>query len=164
MTRGGEEVAEPTEFGNSWRVSATCPEASILSPCSLRPYRQAWAIKQCSILKSDVFRMCHSVVDPTQYYDACVQDTCACDAGGDCECFCTAVAAYAAACSRQGVCILWRSPTICPLFCDYYNSNEGCEWHYKPCGQSCMKTCTNPTGVCYNEIPPLEGKAFLDNT
>ncbi|MCI4382007.1 hypothetical protein PGIGA_G00258580, partial [Pangasianodon gigas] len=157
MTRGGEEVAQPTEFGNSWRVSATCPEASILSPCSMRPYRQAWAIKQCSILKSDVFRTCHSVVDPTQYYDACVQDTCACDAGGDCECFCTAVAAYAAACSRQEVCILWRSPTICPLFCDYYNSNEGCEWHYKPCGQSCMKTCKNPTGVCYSEIPPLEG-------
>ncbi|KAM9495182.1 uncharacterized protein Hap1MRO34_016080 [Clarias gariepinus] len=158
ITRGGERVAEPAEFGNSWRVSTTCPEASgILSPCDMRPYRQAWAMKQCSILKSDVFSTCHSVVDPTQYYDACVRDTCACDAGGDCECFCTAVAAYAAACSGQGVCILWRSPTICPLFCDYYNNNEGCEWHYKPCGQSCMKTCKNPSGVCYSEIPPLEG-------
>ncbi|XP_053496889.1 mucin-2 [Ictalurus furcatus] len=158
MTRGGEEVVEPTEFGNSWRVSATCPEASgVLSPCSMRPYRQAWAIRQCSILKSDVFSKCHTEVDPTQYYEACVQDTCACDAGGDCECFCTAVAAYAAECSGKGVCVMWRSPTICPLFCDYYNLNEGCEWHYKPCGQSCMKTCKNPTGVCYSEIPPLEG-------
>ncbi|KAF5908258.1 mucin-5AC-like isoform X2, partial [Clarias magur] len=158
MTRGGEGVADPAEFGNSWRISTTCPEASgILSPCDMRPYRQAWAMKQCSILKSDVFSTCHSVVDPAQYYDACVRDTCACDAGGDCECFCTAVAAYAAACSGQGVCILWRSPTICPLFCDYYNNHEGCEWHYKPCGQSCMKTCKNPSGVCYSEIPPLEG-------
>ncbi|GAA6093701.1 mucin-5AC-like [Tachysurus ichikawai] len=165
MTRGGEEVAKPDEFGNSWKVSATCPEASnILNSCDMRPYRQAWAIKQCSILKNDVFSKCHSVVDPTQYYDACVQDTCACDSGGDCECFCTAVAAYASACSAQGVCILWRSPTICPLFCDYYNRNEGCEWHYKPCGQSCMKTCKNPTGVCYSKIPPFEGKAFLENT
>ncbi|XP_058264560.1 mucin-2-like isoform X2 [Hemibagrus wyckioides] len=158
MTRGGEEVTQATEFGNSWKVSATCPEASnIHNPCDMRPYRQAWAIKQCSILKSDVFSKCHSVVDPTQYYDACVRDTCACDAGGDCECFCTAVAAYASACSGQGVCIMWRTPTICPLFCDYYNRDEGCEWHYKPCGKSCMKTCRNPTGACYSEIPPLEG-------
>ncbi|KAK3526304.1 hypothetical protein QTP70_022760 [Hemibagrus guttatus] len=164
MTRGGEEVTQATEFGNSWKVSATCPEASnIHNPCDMRPYRQAWALKQCSILKSDVFRKCHTVVDPTQYYDACVRDTCACDAGGDCECFCTAVAAYASACSVQGVCILWRTPTICPLFCDYYNRNESCEWHYKPCGQSCMKTCRNPTGACYSEIPLLEGKAFRLN-
>ncbi|KAF5908253.1 mucin-5AC-like isoform X2, partial [Clarias magur] len=127
MTRGGEGVADPAEFGNSWRISTTCPEASgILSPCDMRPYRQAWAMKQCSILKSDVFSTCHSVVDPAQYYDACVRDTCACDAGGD------------------------------SLFCDYYNNHEGCEWHYKPCGQSCMKTCKNPSGVCYSEIPPLE--------
>lgn len=63
ITRGGERVAEPAEFGNSWRVSTTCPEASgILSPCDMRPYRQAWAMKQCSILKSDVFSTCHSVV------------------------------------------------------------------------------------------------------
>ncbi|KAF5908257.1 intestinal mucin-like protein, partial [Clarias magur] len=63
MTRGGEGVADPAEFGNSWRVSTTCPEASgILSPCDMRPYRQAWAMKQCSILKSDVFSTCHSVV------------------------------------------------------------------------------------------------------
>lgn len=63
MTRGGEAVVEPAEFGNSWRVSATCPEASgVLSPCSMRPYRQAWAIRQCSILKSEVFRKCHTEV------------------------------------------------------------------------------------------------------
>lgn len=63
MTRGGEEVTEPTEFGNSWRASATCPEANgTISPCNLRPYRKAWALKQCSIIKSDVFSSCHSVV------------------------------------------------------------------------------------------------------
>ncbi|KAL7867728.1 hypothetical protein SRHO_G00091120 [Serrasalmus rhombeus] len=52
-------------------------------------------------------------VDPEQYYEICVQDTCACDTGGDCECFCTAVAAYAAACNEKGACISWRTPTIC---------------------------------------------------
>ncbi|XP_049330375.1 mucin-5B-like isoform X2 [Astyanax mexicanus] len=158
VTRVGEEVVEPLEFGNSWRVSSTCPKASGFNrPCDLRPEREAWAVKHCSIIKSDVFSSCHASVDPTPYYDVCVQDTCACDSGGDCECFCTAVAAYAAACSEQRACISWRTPTICPLFCDYYNSPDGCEWHYKPCGQPCMKTCRNPSGVCFNAIPPLEG-------
>lgn len=52
-------------------------------------------------------------VDPLKYYDACVTDACACDTGGDCECFCTAVASYAQACSEAGTCISWRNPDLC---------------------------------------------------
>lgn len=52
-------------------------------------------------------------VDPRPFYDNCVRDSCACDTGGDCECFCTAVAAYAQACNEAGVCVAWRSPDIC---------------------------------------------------
>lgn len=52
-------------------------------------------------------------VDPEPYYSACVRDACACDTGGDCECFCTAVAAYAEACNEAGVCVAWRTPKIC---------------------------------------------------
>lgn len=180
-------------------------------------------------------------------------DACACDTGGDCDCFCTAVAAYAQACSEVGVCIAWRTPSICrefyvintsceivvkctmpcwspwthtpdilcmciiislcrlftlssldghtlspthsmfsrlgkqhcrdvmnrhevkklfffspwtcpnfclslALFCDYYNQQGECEWHYKPCGASCMKTCRNPSGKCLHNLPGLEGK------
>lgn len=47
------------------------------------------------------------------YYEACVGDACACDSGGDCECFCTAVAAYAQACHEAGVCVSWRTPDVC---------------------------------------------------
>ncbi|KAF7658625.1 hypothetical protein LDENG_00009990 [Lucifuga dentata] len=96
-------------------------------------------------------------VDPQNHYDACVRDTCACNTGGDCECFCSAVAAYAAACNKAGTCVKWRTPTICPLFCDFYNPSGECEWHYEPCGKPCMKTCRNPSGICYNQIPALEG-------
>lgn len=52
-------------------------------------------------------------VEPAKYYEACVSDACACDSGGDCECFCTAVAAYAQACHEVGVCVSWRSPDVC---------------------------------------------------
>lgn len=52
-------------------------------------------------------------MDYERYFQACKRDTCSCDSGGDCECFCSNVAAYAAACNAAGVCVKWRSPTIC---------------------------------------------------
>ncbi|KAM9422545.1 mucin-5AC-like [Salvelinus alpinus] len=157
-TRSQAVVVNPLDFGNSWKVSASCPDAkSKRSPCTANPYRQSWSQKQCSIIQSNVFTECHSKVDPSPFYDACVTDSCACDSGGDCECFCTAVAAYAEACNEAGACIAWRNPQICPLFCDYYNPPGECEWHYKACGAQCMKTCRNPSGSCSTQIPPLEG-------
>ncbi|NWW99935.1 MUC5A protein, partial [Caloenas nicobarica] len=157
-TRSQSVVENVLEFGNSWKVSSTCPDAdSIQDPCSTNLYRKSWSEKQCSIINSDVFAACHSQVEPAKYYQACVTDACACDTGGDCDCFCTAVAAYAQACSEVGVCIAWRTPSICPLFCDYYNQQGKCEWHYKPCGASCMKTCRNPSGKCLHNLPGLEG-------
>ncbi|KAM9013873.1 mucin-5AC-like [Ara ararauna] len=158
-TRSQSVVENVLEFGNSWKVSSTCPDASsIKDPCSTNPYRKSWSEKQCSIINSNVFAACHSQVEPAKYYQACVTDACACDTGGDCDCFCTAVAAYAQACSEVGVCIAWRTPSICPLFCDYYNQQGECEWHYKPCGASCMKTCRNPSGKCLHNLSGLEGK------
>lgn len=48
------------------------------------------------------------------------------------------------------------------MFCDYYNNEGECEWHYKPCGAPCMKTCRNPSGRCAYHLPGLEGeKVFL---
>ncbi|KFR02214.1 Mucin-5B, partial [Opisthocomus hoazin] len=121
-TRSQSVVENVLEFGNSWKVSSTCPDAnSIKDPCSTNPYRKSWSEKKCSIINSNIFAACHSQVEPAKYYQACVTDACACDTGGDCDCFCTAVAAYAQACSEAGVCIAWRTPSICPLFCDYYN-------------------------------------------
>lgn len=43
----------------------------------------------------------------------CMFDACACDSGGDCECLCTAIAAFAHECAAQGVPIKWRTPTLC---------------------------------------------------
>ncbi|XP_053836669.1 mucin-5AC-like [Vidua macroura] len=157
-TRSQSVVGNVLEFANSWKVSSNCPNANrTQDPCTANPYRKAWAQKQCSIITSEVFAKCHSQVEPNEYYQACVDDACACDTGGDCECFCTAVAAYAQACNELDICISWRTPSICPLFCDYYNPQGECEWHYKPCGAPCMKTCNNPSGKCLHETRGLEG-------
>ncbi|XP_027137214.1 mucin-5B [Larimichthys crocea] len=157
-TRSQETVADVLEFGNSWKVSSSCPNAELITdPCSSNLYRAAWSQKQCSIITSVTFSSCHSQVDPGPYYDSCVRDSCACDTGGDCECLCTAVAAYAKACTEAGACVRWRTPKLCPIFCDYYNAPDDCEWHYKPCGAACMKTCRNPSGDCSNFVTAVEG-------
>ncbi|XP_034500749.1 mucin-5B [Ailuropoda melanoleuca] len=157
-TRSRSVVGSALEFGNSWKFSPSCPDAPApRDPCAANPYRKSWAQKQCSIINGAAFTACHSQVDPTKYYEACVGDACACDSGGDCECFCTAVAAYAQACRDMGVCVSWRTPDICPLFCDYYNRDGRCEWHYQPCGAPCMRTCRNPSGRCLHDLRGLEG-------
>ncbi|XP_075422774.1 mucin-5AC-like [Ascaphus truei] len=157
-TRSQCVVEDVTEFRDSWKLSPTCPEVLMTKdPCTANPYRKAWATKICNLITSDVFSACHSEVDPDKYYEGCVSDTCACDTGGDCNCYCTAIAAYSQACSEACVCVKWRTPTICPVFCDLYNGDGQCEWHYRPCGASCMKTCKNPSGECLYKLKGLEG-------
>ncbi|KAM8939219.1 mucin-2 [Pelodytes ibericus] len=152
-------VTNVLEFGNSWKSNSLCPDVTEeVHPCSLTPHRKAWAEKQCGLLKSDVFAVCHSKVDPTPFYEACVNDACSCDTGGDCECFCTAVAVYAQACTKAEACIHWRTPDICPIFCDYYNPKDECEWHYHPCGNHSMQTCRSINNVYTNiTVTYLEG-------
>ncbi|XP_053305295.1 mucin-5B-like [Spea bombifrons] len=143
-------------FADSWKVRQGCNSGTKVEPCLENPAKLPWAQKHCSLIKSNVFAPCHPKVDPIAFYDSCVSDACSCTEGGDCECLCTSLAAYSAACRRNDVCIAWRTPDICPLFCDYYNKDGHCEWHYKPCGVSCMLTCTNPLGKCDNQSQQLE--------
>lgn len=51
-----------------------------------------------------------------------------------------------------------KSPSFLALFCDYYNPEGQCEWHYQPCGAPCMRTCQNPSGHCLHDLHGLEGR------
>lgn len=63
MLRSQEVVIKPLDFGNDWKESSSCPVTmEIRNSCSNNPYRQSWAQKQCSIIKSEVFTTCHSQV------------------------------------------------------------------------------------------------------
>ncbi|KAG6931056.1 mucin 2, oligomeric mucus/gel-forming, partial [Chelydra serpentina] len=157
-TRSGLLVTNALEFGNSWKLSSSCPNVmDEILPCNLKPHRKSWAEKQCSIILSEVFEACRNKVDPTPFYENCVHDSCSCDSGGDCECFCSAVAAYAQECIKAEACVFWRTPDVCPIFCDYYNSRNECKWHYKPCGHQ-IRTCRIINNVSTNfSLPYLEG-------
>ncbi|XP_017664934.1 PREDICTED: mucin-2 [Lepidothrix coronata] len=158
ITRSGLQETNALNFGNSWKQSPMCPDVTQeIKPCDLKPHRKSWAEKECSIILSEVFKICHSKVDPVPFYDACVHDACSCDSGGDCECFCSAVAAYAQECTKVEACVFWRTPDICPIFCDYYNPRDECEWHYEPCGSN-ITTCRMINNVSTNfTVPYLEG-------
>ncbi|XP_033097307.1 mucin-5AC-like, partial [Anneissia japonica] len=134
---GGPPVATATEFGDSWKARQSCPPTQeINNTCSLVPHREAWAVKKCAIIKSDIFQACHFEVPYENYYQRCVYDACGCDFGGDCECLCTAIKAYAHACVLHGIEVDWRSNEHCPMQCD------GCgQW--VPCTTPCPKTCDN---------------------
>ncbi|XP_059510632.1 mucin-2-like isoform X2 [Stegostoma tigrinum] len=155
-TKGNSLVTSAVEFGNSWK-SMTCSDTvNQTSPCDRNPYCLAWAQRKCGIIKNVVFQACHGKVDPTPFYDACVQEACACDLEGKYLGFCTAVAVYAEACNKAGVCVDWRTPERCPVYCDYYNTPGECSWHYQPCGTLTTKTCSEHSiGKKYSAI--LEG-------
>ncbi|ELW70757.1 Otogelin [Tupaia chinensis] len=115
------ELSSPQEFGSSW-AAGECPDT--LDPrdtCVLNPLREPFAKKECSVLLSEVFETCHPVVDVTWFYSNCLTDTCGCSRGGDCECFCASVSAYAHQCCQHGVAVDWRTPRLCPYDCDFFN-------------------------------------------
>ncbi|XP_044042781.1 mucin-5B-like isoform X2 [Siniperca chuatsi] len=139
---GSAVVSSPMVFGNSWKA-ATPPCSDVTTeifPCERNSYCSAWAQRRCMILTGDTFKDCHLKVDPEPYYHACVQESCSCEFEGKFLGFCTAVAAYAEACSDQDVCVNWRTPDLCPVYCDYYNEQGQCSWHYEACGE--MLTCS----------------------
>ncbi|KAK7801684.1 hypothetical protein U0070_013178 [Myodes glareolus] len=165
-TRSKYVASSELEFVNSWKENPLCGDASyVVDPCSLNTFRRSWAERKCNIINSQTFAACHSKVYHLPYYEACVRDTCGCDMGGDCECLCDAVAAYAKACLDKGVCVDWRAPDFCPVYCDFYNihtlvgenkyqyaQEANCTWHYQPClcpGSLGTFPDTNIEG-CYN--------------
>ncbi|XP_043944328.1 mucin-19-like [Protopterus annectens] len=143
-TRDNIQVGDALVVGNSWKnYGSLCSNVKTeLFPCDANPYCRAWAFGKCSIIMGPTFKICHNKVNPQLFYDACVQEACVCNMGGTFSGFCTAVAVYAEACNNAGVCIRWRTPDICPVFCDYYNAPGQCRWYYDPCGNERQKTCS----------------------
>ncbi|XP_066594945.1 hemocytin-like [Prorops nasuta] len=136
---GGISEASANLFGDSWKKDVYCPEPKdIADPCEQNPERKLWASQKCGLLKSNLFQSCHSEVEVEPFIKNCIFDTCACDSGGDCECLCTALAAYAFECAMRGIVIKWRTQELCPIQCDEKCSN------YSPCLSTCpYETCEN---------------------
>ncbi|XP_014469310.1 PREDICTED: hemocytin isoform X2 [Dinoponera quadriceps] len=136
---GGISEASVNLFGDSWKKDPSCPEPlDVVEACEQHPERKLWSLRRCNLLKSPVFSPCRSEVEVEPYLRNCIFDACSCDSGGDCECLCTALAAYAHECNAKGVPVKWRTQEICPLQCNEELSA------YSPCVPTCPReTCDN---------------------
>ncbi|XP_048466173.1 mucin-19-like [Rhincodon typus] len=171
-TKFNSLVSSSAEFGNSWKSIQSCSgSVNQTFPCERNPFCSPWAQRKCSIIKdpNEAFKKCHNKVNPEPYHEACIKEACACDMQGKYLGFCTAVAVYAEACNKAGVCVHWRTPERCPVYCDYYNRPDECSWHYQPCGTLTAKTCSDHSirkklsavlEGCYPKCP--EGASYLD--
>ncbi|KAJ1161964.1 hypothetical protein NDU88_002444 [Pleurodeles waltl] len=124
-TSSNMEVRSAQVFGESWTIGQCRSPNETVRPCEVHQSKFPYAKKECSILYSDVFALCRNVIDVTSFVKNCHTDTCNCNLGGDCECLCTSISAYAHKCCQQGVAVHWRSPHVCPYDCEYYNQGLG---------------------------------------
>ncbi|TSL34612.1 Zonadhesin [Bagarius yarrelli] len=68
--------------------------------------------RQCtSIIMSDQFKPCHSLIPPESFIENCIYDMC--EFNGMESTMCNNVEAYAQACQSAGVTISWRNSTFC---------------------------------------------------
>uniref|UniRef100_U3K7E2 Otogelin like n=1 Tax=Ficedula albicollis TaxID=59894 RepID=U3K7E2_FICAL len=124
-TSNNMEVRNAQVFGDSWVLGQCKTPNETLRPCEVHQSKFPYAKKECSILYSDLFAPCRNVIDVTSFIKNCHTDTCNCNLGGDCDCLCTSIAAYAHKCCQQGAAIHWRSPLLCAYDCEHYNQGLG---------------------------------------
>ena len=106
----GTLVTSENEFGSSWVIGNA-------SNCGLNPVPRCLgptrfnAIVACDYLMGQFFSACHSSVTVSPFHSNCIFDYCNCNAGDRDKCLCESLAAYAAACSANGIILPnWREP------------------------------------------------------
>uniref|UniRef100_A0A665VPY0 von Willebrand factor n=1 Tax=Echeneis naucrates TaxID=173247 RepID=A0A665VPY0_ECHNA len=151
LSASGLVEASPQAFGQSWRINGDCESTykHVTDPCATNPKRVHFAEEACSMMMSEVFSACHFLVNPAPFQRFCRYDVCSC-ADGE-ECLCSALAAYAAACTARGVLLSWRSPSVCALQCPE-------DQVYEACGSPCDRTCRALSGA----EPGCEGEKLCE--
>ncbi|XP_072266263.1 IgGFc-binding protein-like [Pyxicephalus adspersus] len=148
----GTLAADSNELGESWIVlqdGKLCGSEN-LAVCNSNDQQDYSKTTVCGIITdpSGIFKDCHSLVNPNNFFENCVLDMCYTQ--GESTSLCYAVQAYAQQCSDAGVCVEWRSDTFCPLSCPARS-------YYKSCGTTCPSTCFNSPAVAPCKSESVEG-------
>ncbi|XP_033106904.1 mucin-2-like [Anneissia japonica] len=102
----------------------------------------------CSVISSDAFADCHSLVPFEPFLDSCLYDVCA--SGGSTG-NCSVITAYQQACTQYGITVgEWRTDGSCDFECGGYSEYSACE---DPCVRTCPVSQPVPE---YCDLPCLE--------
>lgn len=119
----GNITQDVNVFGRAWKVDvpgAVCGDGCESGTClDCNPQLKAIYEKRpyCGVLidPSGPFAACHAVLNPSDYMNDCVFDTCV--SGGSSKVVCDSVARYAFRCLAAGVLIQkWRTDSFCRKF------------------------------------------------
>ncbi|XP_040900961.1 IgGFc-binding protein-like [Toxotes jaculatrix] len=135
----GSASQKPADIAATWVVkkdNASCETGCGASSCP-EPDGQKVpeAKKACDIIKAQQgpFAGCHSTVNPTPDYEACVREM-STGKGGE-NVLCRHIQNYVTACQLAGAKInKWRSDAFCPVKCPAGS-------HYELCTSACSSTC-----------------------
>ncbi|XP_039510334.1 von Willebrand factor-like [Pimephales promelas] len=120
----GSVTTDPDVYLKGWALGE-CVQHVEVESCA------AGVAKGCDVLSSQVFSRCHALVPLQDYVQICQRVACQPNA------VCDLVTAYSTVCRQQGVCVDWRTPTLCPMSCsgsmEYDACRTGC---LEQCGQS----------------------------
>ncbi|XP_031975843.1 LOW QUALITY PROTEIN: IgGFc-binding protein-like [Corvus moneduloides] len=156
----GTVVTAP-QFGNSWEVEKDSDKGCLPDlreddnpPCTAENKQVIEG--QCNVLKSDKFKVCHSLVNPDDFIEICIYDMCQYD--GMKSALCDIVQVYVDTCKNHGITIKWRNSTFCPLPCPSHS-------HYKDCVSPCPSTCSDifASSLCEKTEECTEGCECDDN-
>ncbi|XP_066302079.1 uncharacterized protein [Branchiostoma lanceolatum] len=126
----GDVTTETMRFAYDWKKSGeVCWEVAPTLPPVVPP-----ECPECDVIYGETFVGCHHLVDPTPFHDACRFDVETMDKSFNKEC--DALATYAHMCAIAGVCLDWRSGSLCPMMC-----KPGTK--YTECGPGHERTCDN---------------------
>ncbi|XP_078584665.1 IgGFc-binding protein-like [Branchiostoma floridae x Branchiostoma japonicum] len=144
------------DMGNSWLApdDAAClplQEQFDISTVDQALLTEIESVENCGQITdiSGAFQPCINVVNPLNYFDACVYDMAA--ENGDHEMLCNAMEAYVDACANAGVVIVgWRDDAHCFQQCP---PNA----HYSHSTSACQDSCRTPTASSTCGLPNVEG-------
>ncbi|XP_049338243.1 zonadhesin, like isoform X49 [Astyanax mexicanus] len=146
----GNPAKDDIELGDSWKAEGDSDPGCQpdlrpdVHPNCTAEEEEAIAAQCSSIILSDRFKPCHSLIPPEPFLGNCIYDMC--EYNGMQSTLCDNVEAYAQACQSAGVTISWRNTTFCPLPCPP-NS------HYSDCTPPCPPTCADLFPI-FCPLPP----------
>ncbi|KAI5106528.1 SCO-spondin, partial [Silurus meridionalis] len=114
--------------------SCKFPSAVTSDTCNTYNQLREYAESICAVIHSPVFQRCHDVVEREPYMRQCLSEVCSCAPYTQCQC--TVLTAYAQHCAQEGVIVIWRNHTFCPMKCSGGQV-------YQECGQPCGGYCTD---------------------